>query len=149
MEEKKTKSRKKVLIWVLILFFLPILILYILLLALPSILEMGLPAVLEQYGVANFAIGVEQLSWDDIEFKDVRAGTLKRPGIKIGRIKFLRSENKGQPNKIIISNAQIGFNELSGKFFIPGVTLPAKNPKLPSGEIRTNDFSVKITVCSG
>lgn len=134
MEEKTGKKRKKLLIWILAILLIPIILAGILYLFLNQLVEVVAPPIAGHYGIAKFALKINELSWHDINVKDLQAGG--PDGIKVGEIKFLRSKNAESPNEIFISNAQIKLRELNGKVFIPGVNLPAANPKLSSGEAK-------------
>lgn len=127
--KKKTKKRlKKFLLWLIVILLVPIVFAIILYAYLDRLVELVSPAIAENYGIKNFNLKVNTLSWDKMILKELKGGD--NDGIAIREIKFSRSQGKNNPNEIIVSNAVINLNELDGKFFIPGVSLPSSNPSL-------------------
>ena len=130
MKNNSRRRLKKFLIWITVIFALPVIALIGLYLFLPLLIESSAPPLAKFYGIANFAMKVETLNWNEVDIRKIRVGTAEHSGISVEKVRFLRSSSGDQPNKIIISGAVIEFNSLKKRFFIPGVKLPISNPKM-------------------
>jgi len=131
MGTKKKKRRNKHIITliaiILTFLFIAAIGLY---LFLPFIVRISAPPVARLFGVANFAMHIDDLTWNNIDIRDIKTGTAKNSGIAVGRIRFIRSLSANQANKIIISKAIVEFDSTKGRFFIPGVNIPVSNPEI-------------------
>ena len=132
MKNNTRQKLKKIFIWICVILALPIIAVIGLYLFLPLIIESSAPSLARFYGIADLAIRVETLSWNDVDIREIKIGTAERSGVSVGKIRFIRSLSADQPHKIVISDAVIEFDSQKGRFFIPGVDFPASNPKIKS-----------------
>ena len=132
-------KRKKT---ILSLIFIPILstslLLYIFYLILPSIIELISPSLASLYGISNFSMNVDKLSWNSIVLKKVNLGNRNRKGIEFDEISLERSTKTSQANKLLLSGGEIELNSLSGKYFIPGLNLRSSQPTLSESKPLTS-----------